>query len=688
MTKTPLDPLRDRLYALLPTLHQRRDDDERGEPLRQLMELLGGEAAVIEENLAQLYDDLFAETAAPWALPYLAELIGLRGLPGSESLGMTPRAEVANTIQYRRRKGTAAVLEQIARDVTGWPARAVEYFELLVGTQHMNHIRPHNLCVANVRNAVRLAWVDTPFERLDGQDDLPHLLEVRRIARGRGRYNIPNVGIHLYRLRAYALNRTPAVPAAAGEARRFRFSPTGADCPLFTLPVTEDEIDRPAEPINVPLPIGLRTLGDAIPSYYGPGRSLVIEGVAAAQVIACDLSDVVGGGGAVIGWAHTPPPAGMVAIDPRLGRCAFPEDQPAPPLVSYHHGFSADIGGGEYDRSASLGTIDGATVRVSQQDSLALQAVADGLAALPGSGTVEIDDSGRYVETPALVVDGRRLELRSANKRRAALILGGDLLIQGDDDGELTLNGLLIVGGPLRVQGLRRLRLRHCTLLPGGTLTERGDPAQPGAVSLIVESPRTEVTIEASIVGAAHVHIDGTLHATDSVIDAGDEGVAYASHDGGGAGGAFRCESCTVFGKLHARTIELISNSLVLARAGPGDDPARWPGPVLADHRQSGCVRFSYLPAGSRTPRRFRCQPEREADAARLRPVFTSTRVADPGYAQLDRRTHDAIWRGADDESEMGVFQSLFQPQREAYLSARLQEYLRFGLEAGLFFAS
>jgi hypothetical protein len=36
----------------------------------------------------------------------------------------------------------------------------------------------------------------------------------------------------------------------------------------------------------------------------------------------------------------------------------------------------------------------------------------------------------------------------------------------------------------------------------------------------------------------------------------------------------------------------------------------------------------------------------------------------------------------------MGVFHKLFQPQREHYLQARLEEYLRFGLEVGIFFAS
>jgi len=36
----------------------------------------------------------------------------------------------------------------------------------------------------------------------------------------------------------------------------------------------------------------------------------------------------------------------------------------------------------------------------------------------------------------------------------------------------------------------------------------------------------------------------------------------------------------------------------------------------------------------------------------------------------------------------MGVFHDLFGPQRETNVAVRLEEYLRFGLEAGLFYAS
>ena len=62
---------------------------------------------------------------APWAAPYIGDLVGYRVIHGVVPEVASPRAEVANTIAYRRRKGTAAVLEQLARDVTGWPARVV-----------------------------------------------------------------------------------------------------------------------------------------------------------------------------------------------------------------------------------------------------------------------------------------------------------------------------------------------------------------------------------------------------------------------------------------------------------------------------------------------------------------------------------------------------------------------------------
>jgi hypothetical protein len=86
------------------------------------------------------------------------------------------------------------------------------------------------------------------------------------------------------------------------------------------------------------------------------------------------------------------------------------------------------------------------------------------------------------------------------------------------------------------------------------------------------------------------------------------------------------------------------------------------------------------------TPRRFRCVPDAEHPSAL--PHFTSLRYGDAAYCQLRRATDASIRTGADDDGEMGVLHALFQPQRETNLRVRIDEYLRFGLHAGIFYAN
>jgi hypothetical protein len=494
--------------------------------------------------------------------------------------------------------------------------------------------------------------------------------------------------------------------------------------------VTEGEISHLATPANVPYPISRRMLladvervlmgrQEQIPTeslYYGPqesgsGASIFVEvrplpgsdpkPIDVEKILVCDLSDNTVAGG----WHHTPPPAGMVALDPFLGRIAFGDQQDRPPLVTFHYGFSADVGGGEYDRIGSFAVLDGPRIVVSTPATPAssppltagLTAIPDAIKAfkvectakgldpdLCNHAAVEIVDGGRYEETPEIETATFRLELRAADQTRPALILGGELTITGDPDSELNLNGLLIAGGALRVNGPGRVRLRHCTLVPGTSLKVDGNPSVSGAPSLIVESPQTEVEIDSCILGGLRVDPDAVVTIRNSIVDGGKTRIAYAADaDDEKPGGRLTLENCTVLGAVYARVIALASNTIFLAT--PADANVL---PVRAEQRQEGCVRFSYLPAGSRTPRRHRCQPEADADALRLQPVLTSDRYGDPGYCQLDRRTPAEIRGGADDESEMGVFHDLFQPQREAYLARRLNEYLRFGLEVGLFFAT
>jgi hypothetical protein len=669
----------ERLVQLLPAVYGLRDGDDG--PLRELLDVVSGQLAVLEDDLDRLYDDQFVETCAPWLLPYIGDLLGITGLP---SAPLTPRAEVAHTIAYRRRKGTAAILEQLARDVTGLPARAVELFELLCATQHLNHLRPECESFAALGATLRLEELGGPFERLPGRVSLTHTVDVRRIASGRGRYNIPNVGIFLWRLRAEPLTRSPAAPDAPGEKRKFRFSPLGNDAPLFNLPQTEDEITHLAEPRNVPGWISRRSAAADLPEFYGDDRSFLISNAGAAVDLAdvriCDLED----------WTA---PADRVAVDPVLGRILFPADA-VDPLVTFHHGFGADIGGGEYQRSL-LEEAAGVAIVPAGTGPGAIQAAVNALPA--EGGVVEIADSGRYEEN-ALAIDatGRRVTVRAAVGARPTVVLSGSLALSGDDGGAVVLDGLLLAGAAVDVQspaadetGLGSLELRHSTLVPGLALNADGTPkaSDPG---LVVRSPNATVTIDRSIVGGIRADRDARVVVTDGIVDATAPGeIAFASPDDeDDFGGTLTLEQVTAIGRIKVDALELVSNSILLAEVPGGADPDDWPGPVLARRRQEGCVRFSYVPPGSRTPHRHRCQPERESDAARVEPVLTSARYGDPGYCQLADRTSPLVRDGADDESELGAFHLLYLPRREAHLRTRIDEYLRFGLEAGVFHAT
>ncbi|HHS83506.1 MAG TPA: hypothetical protein ENK38_01075, partial [Gammaproteobacteria bacterium] len=158
----------DRLYELLPTFYRMRDA-EQGEPLKALLRVISEQVDLVEEDIDRLYENWFIETCEDWVVPYIGDLVGYEpvheaGEPSSldtpegwqRNKILIPRREVANTIRYRRRKGTLALLEQLANDVAGWPARAVEYYTLLGWTQALNHLRPDRGRTADLRNSSAL----------------------------------------------------------------------------------------------------------------------------------------------------------------------------------------------------------------------------------------------------------------------------------------------------------------------------------------------------------------------------------------------------------------------------------------------------------------------------------------------------------------------------------------------------
>ena len=86
--------------------------------------------------------------------------------------------------------------------------------------------------------------------------------------------------------------------------------------------------------------------------------------------------------------------------------------------------------------------------------------------------------------------------------------------------------------------------------------------------------------------------------------------MAYAAPTGAAAGGELEITGSTVIGKVHARILRLVSNSILAARLGQADSA----GPVVAERRQDGCP-LLVRAADRGHARRHRCRPTGDDDA-------------------------------------------------------------------------
>jgi hypothetical protein len=740
MTAPIPDPRLDRLYNLVPAIYRIRDAKQQY-VLQALLRVIAEQVNVVQGNIAQLYDNWFIETAEDWAVPYIADLIGYRPAAdaGLSSDGATaegralnrtliPRREVANTIRYRRRKGTLAVLEALANDVANWPAHAVEFFKLLGWNQNIDHLHMRRARTADLRNMEALDLLGGPL------DPLAHTVNVRRIDSHRtiGRHNIPSVGVFVWRLKPYSVTQTPAYCVEESGPQCYTFSVLGQDAPLFTQPESgpEQQTDRSyiSEELSVPAPVRRYAFANHTDRFYGAGKSLAIwvdgwtnqddQPVPLGDIVPADLSL----------WQYAPDPQ-KIAVDPVLGRIAFaPGHLPKKGVrVSYHYGFSADIGGGEYRRAILNPSRPGFKLYQVGKDPAFFHKIGDALQQWqkdnPTDAVIELTDSAVYVELISITLaEGQTLQLRAANARRPVIRmldwqtdLPDALSVTMARGSRFTLDGLMITGRPVQITGPEReagdtspapicsahLVIRHCTLVPGWGIDCDCQPKRPAEPSLELFNVRAAVRIERSIVGAIQINENEVttdpipVYIRDSILDATDpQKEAVGAPGQAVAHAVLSIQRTTVFGIVNVRAIESADDSIFM-------------GCLNVARRQIGCMRFCYVPPGCRTPRRYHCQPDLVAQAVidavpdpaaqaamiaseriRLRPQFTSVRYGKPAYAQLGENCADEIKRGAEDESEMGAFHDLFQPQRAANLKARLDEYTPAGMDAGILFAN
>lgn len=757
----------ERLWDLLPG-HLQEEDEQRGGHVRALLRIIGGTVGSVEEDIRDLFDDLFIETCADWVVPYIGALVSnnlISDASRSAELAtelfddLAPhdlrppvagrvRADVARTIYYRRRKGTLPVLEELARNVMGWPVHAVEALDLLAWNQHVEHDRPATL--PDVRSPERCGRIEGPF------DTTAHTVDVRAPASDEGWYHPRNVLFHCWRLQAHPLVWVPAKPAPSpGPNWGYTVSPLGNPTPLFSRWEREgDETGLTTEHL-VPQPIrrslfaaDLRAYGATSPprpqatTFYGefthlppvaglddaPTASLVVYRNSVAIGPAIDPSAPVATFAAGVvcrrldPWPGIRPQGQVIAIDVVSGRLAVGDgftDTTRSLHVSFFAGSAAAFGGGGYGRRAwilpdrpnvtryTVGSRPGITGAFIDISAALNQWVLDG----SPDAVVVIADSGTY-DLPAslTIANGRSLTFEAADRERPLLQTPpGGLQIQvqvaaGERDrtAVVTLSGLLVEGF-VDVQGeLGRLRLWHTTLVPGRALQSDGSPVSADP-SVMVTASNVRFRLEAafSILGPVVMPAaaDG-LWLVDSIVDAVDgDGAAAVSAGGGQRGPGVVAERSTVFGSMTIARLDL-SESIVS-------------GVIDTERTQDGCVRFSWVPPSSVTPRRYRCQPdlavERALDDARRRnptlstaegaairagvvaavvPMFATRRYGEAAYGQLHLGAPVEITRGAEDESEMGALCHLKQTQRESNLHLRLSEYLPFGLDAALVYVT
>ncbi len=579
-----------RLWQLLPAVYRTADTDSLDSPgpLHELLDRIGVQLAVVRRSIDRLWADQSIETCDDWVIPYIGDLLGTNLVDKLDP--RRQRLDVANTIHFRRRKGTLEVLEELALDVTGWPAHVVEGFRRLARTRHgldpmvgpagFPHANPADVATllrtegltglltngpaggfADLRSRHGALLADTAF------DEDFHTADFR-VGRGAlGHFGIPKLLVFLWRLTSFAVTGSTPV-AVTGCTNQFVFDPTGRQIQLFLpQPTVPDDFAATwtsAKEWQVPGPLtsSLETaITDDGTSPPPPVRPPYPN--ADAVPVRYALND-----GAELG-----------SIWPELGRF---ETKVAPPVsftVNYNYGFASMVGAGPYDRDllgdrpAEVGTETIVTGGTGLSAALAdLSSMGAGTA-----GTVTIGDSLTYERAADLVTYEQVAAVGSGTEPITSVLVRAapatrpvirapisnnpksDNLIwvyTGGAEGDLVLDGLTVSGYDIVLRGsFETVRITACTIDPGtaaarspgqpplavavdgatlapGRIFIEADPAapadEPGSIATLM--------IDHSIIGPVRTRFGGsveTLTISDSIVQGlpATTGSAYTAAD-------------------------------------------------------------------------------------------------------------------------------------------------------------
>src|SRR4051794_22400769 len=485
----------DKLWNLLPAAYRAADSEiiDAAGPLRELLARIGASMAVVRRSIDRLWDDQAIETCDSWVIPYLAELLATNLVPSMDARGQ--RLDVANTIYYRRRKGTVALLEQLAHDVTGYETRVIELFRRLARNRHdldpaigrpadadapadaLTLQRAEQLTGlltatpaggwADLRNPLGASLTGTAY------DEYHHRVDVR-VGRGElGWYGIPKIGFFLWRTNALAVDRATPV-GVAGCPGHYTFDPTGRQIPLFTAAARGgNDYGESWLPIGVwQLPMPLTTpLWDAITAEHlpNPGPEAYPDPHAALWPRSLSVSGAGSG---------DPIELSQVSVWPEVGRFATHDGAPAAVEVGYHHGLFGRIGAGPYDRRQIGVAVPSVPQPVTRIDGGSAITLPNALAALGDTGTLIVNDGLTLtavapVGSAAAPID--TVTITAADQERAVIRVdaGSEPWVftgASTSTSSLRLEGLLFSGTDIVLRGrFHDVTISCCTLDPGSS---------------------------------------------------------------------------------------------------------------------------------------------------------------------------------------------------------------------------
>ncbi len=433
---TPTVPL----YARLPEIYRQRDTEQQPPgQLQAYLALVENVFGAVHDNIGALYRDLFIETCAPWVIPYIGDLLGVSVLSGET---WTLRADVADTVELRRMKGTIHAIELLAYDLTQWPAHCVELREILTWFQHLNHQRPDVQSTypglagvarggtVPIKDPALLSLLGTPF------DPFAHYPDLKEVELGVLRPNLPSLAIFLWRLVAFQAPvsmpvprgqfvLTPATPTGATFAARFDMEPSGKPIVLFNtsrvapnaVPPVLSTMDEVPGPIPMPRITQASSLG--VPTDY---VAVNVYDSTATNLSSVQVTDVglqfhlpqatfptdvwTIRGANLCAWEaglHPELANREIVIDPRIGRVGFGVATASEAaaledalLVTFTYGAEGAVGGQPIDLALpgvwTASTVQRRNVQL-RQDPLALQHALDNLNNATSPVLIAIEDS-------------------------------------------------------------------------------------------------------------------------------------------------------------------------------------------------------------------------------------------------------------------------------------------------------